>query len=361
MPSQWKKNKKRKGKPTPSPKNKETISKKIKQTDSAIAETQSESDYLDAQEQLEELREFHNLADSLPYLQDSQGSNDIDDSLNTKQSSTSQSSNMSSVAPADSVVSTVADESFPQSQSVLQGPAIAFSSTPVPSGPSIQPLGQVNMPIMQPQMVGVAPAMHNVGFPGQMPVMQPSLSDNDVLRIAIRVKEIMREEIESMVNIKINEATSQMKNDIKNLQDENAKLKSSILKLENRCNNNLDDLEQYGRRMNVRIAGINEVESEDTDQVVMDFAKSINVDIRPEDIDRCHRVKRRERESNLTAGPPAQGDARPREIIVKFTNSKARLALMKGRDTLRRSMSNIFINEDLTAGRKELTFECRKL
>lgn len=120
-------------------------------------------------------------------------------------------------------------------------------------------------------------------------------------------------------------------------------------------------MEQYGRRMNVRIAGINESENEDTDQVVMDFAKSINVNIRPEDIDRCHRVKRRERELNPNAGPRSQIDTRPLEIIVKFTNSKARLALMKGRDTLRKSMSNIFINEDLTAGRKELTYECRKL
>lgn len=200
---------------------------------------------------------------------------------------------MNSVAPVESGVSTIADESFPQSQSVLQGQALAFSSTPVPSGPPVQPLTQVNMPFMQPQMVGMASTVPNAGFSSQMPVMQTSLTDNDVLRVAMKVKDIMREEIETLVNIKVNEATSHMKNDIKTLQDENAKLKISILKLENRCNNNLDDLEQYGRRMNVRIAGINESENEDTDQVVMDFAKSINVNIRPEDIDRCHRVKRR--------------------------------------------------------------------
>ena len=361
MPSHWKKNKKRKGKPTPSPSNKEAVTKKIKQTDLAITETQSESEYQDAQEQLDELRDFHNLADSLPYLPDSQISTDTVDSLNTKQSPGTQTSNMNPIAPADSVVSTIADESFPQSQSVLQGQPLAFSSTPVPSGHSVQPLGQVNMPYMPPQVVGMAPTVHNAGFPSQMPVMQTTLTDSDVLRVAMKVKDIMREEIETLVNIKVNEATTHMKIDIKTLQDENAKLKSSILKLENRCNNNLDDLEQYGRRMNVRIAGINETENEDTDQVVMDFAKSINVNIRPEDIDRCHRVKRRERQPNPNVGSRAQVDTRPLEIIVKFTNSKARLALMKGRDTLRKSMSNIFINEDLTAGRKELTYECRKL
>lgn len=102
-------------------------------------------------------------------------------------------------------------------------------------------------------MVGMAPTVPNAGFSSQMPVMQTSLTDNDVLRVAMKVKDIMREEIETLVNIKVNEATSRMKINIKNLQDENAKLKSSILKLENRCNNNLDDLEQYGHRMNVQL------------------------------------------------------------------------------------------------------------
>lgn len=139
MPSQWKKNKKRKGKPTTSPTNKEIVSKKKKkQIDLAVAETQSESEYLDSQEQLEqsdELRDFHNLADSLPYLPGSQDSSVSDDIPKSKFLSTSQASNMNSVAPAESGVSTIADESFPQSQSVLQGQALAFSSTPVPSGP----------------------------------------------------------------------------------------------------------------------------------------------------------------------------------------------------------------------------------
>lgn len=364
MPSQWKKTKKRKNKHTPSPTSKETVTKKIKQTESSIEviETQSESDYLDAQERLDELRDFPDLTDSLPYIKDCQDRGDTEDSNHTTQSPTSPSLNINTITTAESLASTMADESFSQSQSVLQGPEVGFSSTPAPSMPpsmsSVQSLAQVHMPFvqsqMQPQMFGMAPTVQNTSFPGQMPVMQTSLTDSDVLGVAMKVKDIMRGEIETLVNIKVNEATAHMKNDIKSLQDENAKLKSSILKLENRCNNNLDDLEQYGRRMNVRIADIDEAENEDTDQVVMDFAKKINVNIRPEDIDRSHRVKRRERE-------PSEGDTRPLEIIVKFTNSKARLAFMKGRDTLRKSRSNIFINEDLTAGRKELTYECRKL
>lgn len=64
---------------------------------------------------------------------------------------------------------------------------------------------------MQPQLVGMAPTVPNAGFSSQMPVMQTSLTDNDVLRVAMKVKDIMREEIETLVNIKVNEATSHMK------------------------------------------------------------------------------------------------------------------------------------------------------
>ena len=158
MPSQWKKTKKRKNKHTPSPTSKETVTKKIKQTESSIEviETQSESDYLDAQERLDELRDFPDLTDSLPYIKDCQDRGDTEDSNHTTQSPTSPSLNINTITTAESLASTMADESFSQSQSVLQGPEVGFSSTPAPSMPpsmsSVQSLAQVHMPFVQPQM-----------------------------------------------------------------------------------------------------------------------------------------------------------------------------------------------------------------
>ena len=53
--------------------------------------------------------------------------------------------------------------------------------------------------------------------------------------------------------------------------------------------------------------------------------------------------------------------SKPREIIVKFRNPKARLALLKGRAALRKKKEKTFINEDLTQTRKSLAFQCRQL
>ena len=51
-----------------------------------------------------------------------------------------------------------------------------------------------------------------------------------------------------------------------------------------------------------------------------------------------------------------------REIIIKFTNSSARLNLLQGRAVLRtNNMKGVFISEDLTPARKKLAFECRRI
>ena len=46
---------------------------------------------------------------------------------------------------------------------------------------------------------------------------------------------------------------------------------------------------------------------------------------------------------------------------MKFSNTKARLELLKARSTLRKSKDKVYINEDLTSLRNELAFKCRAL
>lgn len=172
----------------------------------------------------------------------------------------------------------------------------------------------------------------------------------------MKVKAIMMEEIETLVKLKVNEATAQLKQDVDFLKDENSKLKDDLKKLENTCKSNIDDLEQYSRRSCVRISGIKEEEGENTNDLVLDLARRVSADIRPEDLDRSHRVGRpREVSQNANAVP------RPREIIVKLTNYRARMQLLKGRAFLRSTKAKIFINEDLTSARKEIAYECRSL
>ena len=244
------------------------------------------------------------------------------------------------------------DESVIQSQSILQTAlppqGVLHTSTSLQAVPMMPPMAQVSMPLHPSQLLPMAPS--------QTAVMSNVLSDNDVLRVAMKAKAIMMEEIETLVKLKVNEATAELKQDVNFLKDENSKLKDEIKKLENTCKSNIDDLEQYSRRSCVRISGIKEEEGENTDELVLNLARRVSADIRPEDLDRSHRVGRpREVSQNANTVP------RPREIIVKLTNYRARMQLLKGRAFLRSTKAKIFINEDLTSARKEIAYECRGL
>ena len=90
-----------------------------------------------------------------------------------------------------------------------------------------------------------------------------------------------------------------------------------------RTNDQLNELEQYSRRLCVNIAGVPETANESTDQLVTDLAKMAGVAIAPADIDRTHRI-----------GKPGTGKARP--IIVRFANFTKRQELYNARRELRK-------------------------
>ena len=106
-----------------------------------------------------------------------------------------------------------------------------------------------------------------------------------------------------------------------------------------RIKTELDDLEQYGRRNNLRINGIPEKADENTTELVKTLANDkLGVSLDDRDFDRSHRV-----------GKPG---ARPRPILVKFTNYTARNLVIKQRRKLKGS--RISINEDLTKKNQDL-------
>lgn len=76
----------------------------------------------------------------------------------------------------------------------------------------------------------------------------------------------------------------------------------------------------------------------------------MSVRLRPEDIDRSHRV------GKVRSGR----NQRSRELIVKFTNYSARLNFIKGRKQLRETRASVYISEDLTKERKNIFYECRQ-
>ena len=180
---------------------------------------------------------------------------------------------------------------------------------------------------------------------------------------------MLNSEIERLVKERIERETVDLRSTVIALQQENAQLKedmkSSVSKPEVAMSAKIDDLERYSRRSCLRVAGIDESENENTDDIVLGLANRLKVDVGRHDIDRSHRVGPLRRDLNNSVSADSHDDSEPKlkpmEIIVKFRNSSARLALLKGRATLRKKKEKIFINEDLTQSRRSLSFQCRQL
>lgn len=103
--------------------------------------------------------------------------------------------------------------------------------------------------------------------------------------------------------------------------------------------NKIDDLEQYQRRQCLRIFGVEEKTNEDTDYVAIDVAQKIGVQLNVCDIDRSHRIGRRD-------------TGRPRPIIVKFISYRKRSEVFRSKKNLKGT--GITIREDLTRNRHNL-------
>ena len=81
---------------------------------------------------------------------------------------------------------------------------------------------------------------------------------------------------------------------IKNLQDENARLKEKCEKLENRVailESNHNDLAQYGKRNNVIFSGIAEnVPENNLEITVVSILSDIDLQVEPRDIEACDQI-----------------------------------------------------------------------
>ena len=99
-----------------------------------------------------------------------------------------------------------------------------------------------------------------------------------------------------------------------------------------------DELEQYTRRENLRISGIEETKHEDLVGKIIQIARDIDVTVSLSDISTTHRlVKPRDK---------------PGQIIYRFVRRSVRDDIMSNRKKLKdipQYRSKVYINEDLTS------------
>ena len=106
----------------------------------------------------------------------------------------------------------------------------------------------------------------------------------------------------------------------------------------------LDDLEQYTRRTNIRIFGIPEptgTDPEDTDKKAIDFfTKELGITVSSNHISRSHRTGKRGRT--------------PRPIIVRLLHHNMKVQILRKRRDLKARETDFDIREDLTQCRRDI-------
>ena len=146
---------------------------------------------------------------------------------------------------------------------------------------------------------------------------------------------------------------------IKELQLENQRLRKKVSDLQKKvysAEENINSLEQYGRRNNIEITGIPEsVEDQKLEETVVEVLNKIYLNVLNNDIEACHRL--------------GKLNDKPRKTIIRFVNRKfAKKALLnrqelKHIDTSSLKIDNhkVFINENLTRANSKIEFHSRNL
>ena len=172
------------------------------------------------------------------------------------------------------------------------------------------------------------------------------------------VKALKHEEVvktkRSIIRCEMQEELRELQQELKELKEVVSQKNKQIDELGKRLKAaevQLDTQEQYSRRNSIRIYGLSEDENEDATKKTLDlFQQKMNIDVQPSDIDRIHRIGRKDNAS------------RHRPLIVKFATYRARNRVFRAKAQLKDSETrSVFINEDLTRTRSELFYKARRM
>ena len=162
--------------------------------------------------------------------------------------------------------------------------------------------------------------------------------------------DVLKEEYDKLVLTNKNQEA-----EICKLKSESSDMKKQSIKEMDK----LDEVEQYGRRQNLEIVGVPVQENEDTNALVIEVAKLLDVEVPPDQISTSHRLPINPN-SKISKTPP---------IIVRFVNRDIRNKLYANRKLTRSANLNkfsvagtekIYLNENLTQIRKKLFWKTKQ-
>ena len=132
---------------------------------------------------------------------------------------------------------------------------------------------------------------YSPGWPGVLPLGE---ADDMCIKSSFKTQETKLKNTQEALKGAF-ESNKQLRTELQATKDQVKKQDEHIDDLYN----NIDVVEQYSRKNSVEILGIPEDVCEN-EEAVLKIAQVLNVDVKAEDIDICHRVKRKKFESHYS-------------------------------------------------------------
>ena len=154
------------------------------------------------------------------------------------------------------------------------------------------------------------------------------------------IKKLVRKELKEVE--KLNSTVAVLKTHVDNLKAQNTQLQEKCPISEKQ----IDELEQYGRRLYLRITGIQTEQKETLESVLTKVKNLVNesgVNIPDSTIDHAHRIGKRKGKNQA--------------IIVRFTTHRRRLRFYKARKNIKRGAK---VHTDLTKNHYNLLNDAQK-
>lgn len=156
----------------------------------------------------------------------------------------------------------------------------------------------------------------------------------------------LTERLTSVIQDAITAATAPFVEEVRGLREEISSLTTRVSNLERDLADRTDDLEQYQRRNNLRVFGVEETNGEDTNNLIKKLCQDqLGISLSGSALCRTHRVGRQPK-------PTADGRRQHRPIIVRFVSYQDRRQVFAAKKKLKGS--GVTIREDLTARRFDL-------
>jgi CII-binding regulator of phage lambda lysogenization HflD len=171
-----------------------------------------------------------------------------------------------------------------------------------------------------------------------------TLMKDDILKSVMHKLDILEGKLfeKEKENDNLKSKINQLEKQLVTTKEDEAQNITNLKKILHDKTGQLNDLEQYGRRNNIRISGISESLEKNTNESAETTTNKIlhilnekfpKINLQESDIDIAHRL-----------GKPKDGHSRP--IIVKFVSRLKRNTIMSNRREFKGT--DIFLNEDLT-------------